>query len=888
VRFFKVFSIIIVTLLIILTVTYSARVALINYLAKAQLDLEQINITCLDINLARNISIVINKLCIESPKADIEVIDMEVQWQYSPIFQINDINTKLVSIKGTDHLFSNTTKTSQSNQLNKSSEDLSLLVSTTLRPYIEQIKQFKLPTKIDIAKVSYLPFTVNKKSTEFNKILIQQNEITYAASILAVNNTFSFSLRNADNIEFIKTNLTQKEKGFSITLSSKLNLLKKFATTHQLPITKELQNDLKSNEISGNVDLLIKYQADVFSLQSKVINISIESTNGIGQSGALNLSGTLNFNSNFTLMSKEDAKEMTNKASNNAKSEIAGKYNSKIALEFIGKNEIFFKYSQPPIIKLLEKNQLSPTVISIVKDNPLKYIKLMVKGSGTLTLNDQKGYLSHIEISAYNNKLIHQVKLDNITIKTTKSSSKEKKTSYTKEVERFTIDSQLNSASITKLTTAPIVLHLEGNAKITDAKTLLNLTEQSTIKVENITAITTTEKQAKAILNIKALTTTLSGNVQRLKNNDLNIDLTVHNKASQLNVPKTLKINSLSLLSHIKGNLDDININTSVSADNVYLGDVTISGRIQAPKVKVAAEKLQLTELLSLNIQLPASIALIDGTLTYSLSGELTSLSNIENTLFNASFSIKSLSGDIDEIWIQELNWQESLILQAGKISTKPSIDNNLTIALIETFTPVSKISMNTDWAFNEDFTFSANKLSADIFSGSVSVPTLKWPFEHGHSANVHLSSIDLAQVLALDKKQGIVVTGNISGELPIVFDGEKYMIEQGELHNVSNGLIQVINNPAVDALKANNSQLQLAFDALQNLHYHQLSSEVSMADDGYMQLDTIIKGRNPTIDNDVNLNLNISYDLLGLLESLSITQRFEENIIKGLQKNKE
>lgn len=131
-------------------------------------------------------------------------------------------------------------------------------------------------------------------------------------------------------------------------------------------------------------------------------------------------------------------------------------------------------------------------------------------------------------------------------------------------------------------------------------------------------------------------------------------------------------------------------------------------------------------------------------------------------------------------------------------------------------------------------------------------------------------------------------MTGKISGQLPITFDGDKYMIKEGELHNSSNGLIQVIDNPAVAALKANNSQLKLAFDALQNLHYHQLSSAVSMADDGYMQLDTVIKGRNPDIDNDVNLNLNLSYDLLGLLESLSITQRFEESILKGLQKNKE
>jgi hypothetical protein len=132
------------------------------------------------------------------------------------------------------------------------------------------------------------------------------------------------------------------------------------------------------------------------------------------------------------------------------------------------------------------------------------------------------------------------------------------------------------------------------------------------------------------------------------------------------------------------------------------------------------------------------------------------------------------------------------------------------------------------------------------------------------------------------------VVTGNISGQIPVTFDGEKYIIENGELYNINNGLIQVRDNPAVAELKANNTELQLAFEALQNLHYHQLSSAVSMADDGYMLLETVIKGRNPDIDNDVNLNLNLSYDLLGLLESMSITQRFEESIIKGLQKHKE
>lgn len=126
-------------------------------------------------------------------------------------------------------------------------------------------------------------------------------------------------------------------------------------------------------------------------------------------------------------------------------------------------------------------------------------------------------------------------------------------------------------------------------------------------------------------------------------------------------------------------------------------------------------------------------------------------------------------------------------------------------------------------------------------------------------------------------------MTGNISGQLPIFYDGKYFIIKQGELHNVTDGVIQVYNNPAVEELKASQAELDLAFTALENLHYHHLSSEVSMGDDGYMILDTTINGRNPDLDNDVNLNLNLDYDWLGLLESLTITDKFENQVVEKL-----
>ncbi|TWX56837.1 YdbH domain-containing protein [Colwellia hornerae] len=867
-RFLKFILIAVITLLIIFTITYSARVSVINHFIKTQLNSDKIAVTCLDLSLASNIAISVNKLCLQTPKANIQIVDMRVEWQLSPALKITDIDIRLAEVKAIEHLFLKKDDAFSSDE--EKNQSLGQFLTLSLQPYLKQLKQLHLPIKTNIAKLSYLPFTASN-----------QAKTVYIANVSTLANSLSFSLKTPDNIEFISASLNQEKEGFSIAFSSKLNLLKSFVSDHQLPITPALENDLLASEVSGNLNALIKYQANSISLQNQMTDVSISSDNGIGNSGAFKLSGALNFNSQFDLTDNDKIK---------------------VALTFFKKNEILLEYSQSLLLAKLTKAGLPSTILATFENNPLTHLIVKPQGELLITLNDNKGYLSELEISAFSGARPHQIKLDNITF-----TLPTPKIPYTLAVESFLIDSQLKLVNIAKFTPEPVVLHLVGSLNKAKQTTTINLTADSSITLntitvltkktadkknnqqnKNITTIAPTTQKAKTLLTLKKLTTKLKGSVELLEDNHLNIKLKVDNQASQLNIPKKIKITSFNLFSEINGSFDNIQLHAQAIADGVNLGSIVFTGSVKSPKVVIAAKNLQLTDLLALNIQLPTEVELIDGLLDYNISGQINALNNIENTPFNVSVAITSLSGEINGIWLQELNWQQHFSLIAGKITTQPSAKENLTVELIETVTPISKLSINTNWTFNKSFKLSAKKLKANVLGGSFFIPNIQWPVTHGHSVNVQLSSIDLEQVLALDEKQGIVVTGHISGQLPVTFDGDKYIIEKGELHNTSNGLIQVIDNPAVAELKANNSQLKLAFDALQNLHYHQLSSAVSMADDGYMQLNTVIKGRNPDIDNDVNLNLNLSYDLLGLLESLSITQRFEESLIKGLQKNKE
>lgn len=909
-RFFKSVSITVIALFAIFIITYSARVAVINNLVKEQLRLYQIKVNCLDISLASNMTIIVDKLCLQSPKADIEIADMVVQWQFSPKFKITSVDIKQANIKGTEHLFSNISSISKKDQHRNNNQNLSEFLSVTLPPHIKQIKQFTLPIKINISELSYLPFIVKNKGKK--SPLIQQQR-PYVASLSVVDSKLSFSLNNADKITFIKVEFNwpkhKSKAGFSIALSSKLNLLKTFVNAHQLPITAKLQDSLNTTEISGDIDTVIEYQADSINMQNQITKLTIASDNGIGKSGAYQLMASLNIESQLQLK--------TSKTPHTAISEKSNQIDPQIAFTFTGENTVSLQYSQPHFLSMLEKSHISPAIISLFEDNPLAKITLKPKENATFILNNKQLNLSGIEMSATGNKRVHHVTLDDITlgfandskeihtknnaensvITANKTANNTNSVDSVLTIESFIIDSQLKLSDIAKFTTLPLALHLEGSLQKTKTKTDINLSENSLITLKNIVftkqqSNSTATKKNKVLLKLKTLTAKLDGNLQLMADNALSVNLKAHSQASQVNIPKTLQIGSFDLISHIKtdikDNLSNIEINATASADGINLGSIIIVGPTLSPKVNIVANQLLLTDLLSLNIQLPTKIELIDGLLDYSISGQLTDLYKFEKNPISISVTLTSVSGEVDGIWIQELNWQQNFTLLAGKIATLPSNTENLTVALIETPTPMSKLSVNTNWTFNNSFKLSVHKLKADVLGGSFSIPKIEWPFENDHSVNVQLNSIDLEQLLALDKKQGIVVTGNISGQIPVTFDGEKYIIENGELYNINNGLIQVRDSLAVAELKANNTQLQLAFEALQNLHYHQLSSAVSMADDGYMLLETVIKGHNPDINNDVNLNLNLSYDLLGLLESMSITQRFEESIIKGLQKNKE
>jgi hypothetical protein len=908
-------TIILSTIITALFLVYFARVTIVKNFSHDELALYGIKITCLDFHLTTDLELAISHLCLQTPQADINIEDMAITLALAAEQKIKHIDIALITVKGTTDLVSLLKSSPKKNNPAR--------LTAQLNSYLMQLEQLKLPFNVQVAALRYSPFSPENSGTINSSNGTKKTP--YIGQFSVIENTLAFSLQDLQHGVLLSVDLStnqHKKSPLALKISGQLGPLKQFLFAHKLPLAPAIVNFLGSLNTSGEFYSLLNYQAGQLTLDGQLTDFSLATAQGIEASGPFKLIGSLNLHSKINLNT------VNLNTANLSKEDKALNRHAELTVEFRHNNSLQLQYNQPHLIDYSKNNALSPLLITLLEDNPVEQLTFQPKGKLALNLNNQQLSLSAIAIKAESAQQVHQLNLDNLAFNlkhylnvdpsrnnnpVTEDPAKE---SPLLAQLNFKLDSPLLLSSINNFTYAPVIVKLQGSISQNHAQTIINLDENSSFTSNDITISTNQRTADKKLFSIKNLATKVQGSIEIhhpiqqqnsmqgqnpvqvnnkakiLGKRTINLNVKVQSQAEKLRVGKMIAVKKLALFSTIAGNLNNIEIKAKATADNVPLGNLTISGPIDKPNIALTAKALPLTDLLSLHLKLPTKITLVEGTLSYSIKGQVADLTDFEKTPLAISIAIKSVSGEVESIWLQELNWQQNFQFLAGKLTTLHDVSKdrkeNLTIALIDIPTPISKLSVNTRWSYDKDFTISATKIKGDILGGSFAIAKIQWPLEHGHSVDVQLTSIDLEQVLALDKKQGIVVTGNISGQLPISYDGEKYTIAKGELHNVTNGLIQVMNNPAVAELKANNSQLKLAFDALQNLHYHQLSSDISMADDGYMLLKTVIKGRNPDIDNDVNLNLNLSYDLLGLLESMSITEQFEERMIKSLQKNKE
>lgn len=869
-RFYKlIFATLLLGTLLVASVIY-ARSTVVTSLLNNYLAQHDSAITCIDFSVDAKFDLVISHLCIDSPYADVELKNIVIVWRFdlnniqkdSLVEAISSVKIDLATIQD---------KGKFKIPEGQSQKPMALAaIPEKIRQNIVELSELSPSIAVDLKHFIYHPPNKGR----------DKQEQSYTGEISANSQRVYLSLNTLDSNNVITIELLTPLEELTADITVDLLQFKQLLIRNQRVFPSDIERELarlakEDWEIKGSFNSQLSWHKQKLQVVSNLTDFSLKGSDSLSDLGIADINTSLAWQ--LTLVDEQ------------------------VELAFESGSKVLMTLDQVSLNKFLLANGIDKPQIEVLEKNPLNLLALAPLGTVAVDFANQNIQSDGVAITSNNLGEPLKVTVSDIVA------------NFKKDI-AFSVNIQQASLSSSGLISVPQLQPFSNQAIkfniFAEGKQLKNtwrvkVNPNSSVQLSNfafnsVQGVNNSEhSKQNNLAKFKRLKTNVQGevffakqlaNVEQTQPDEISVNLLTQTQLDKLEIPQVIKFDSVELNTELKGNFSNISLTTEVIAENLPIAHAKITGNPINPSINISAKDLLLTDLLALKIKPPVELSLIDGRFNYQLSGEVKNNNDFLDNPMQLTVSVQDVTGEVDGTWIQGLNWQQDFLAQNGKLTsvadTSEQLDN-LSIEKIEIATPITDFKTSTFINLvNNEVQLKLGKTRGGFLGGEFAIDNAEWPFNKDQAVTVSLVEIDLEKLLELDQKQGIVITGRVSGELPIFYDGEHFLIEDGNLFNVGNGLIQVFNNPAVEELKITNTQLKLAFDALENLHYHQLKSEVSMANDGYMLLVTAIKGKNPDLDNEVNLNLNLSYDLLGLLESLNITEHFEEKFIKGLQPN--
>jgi hypothetical protein len=145
---------------------------------------------------------------------------------------------------------------------------------------------------------------------------------------------------------------------------------------------------------------------------------------------------------------------------------------------------------------------------------------------------------------------------------------------------------------------------------------------------------------------------------------------------------------------------------------------------------------------------------------------------------------------------------------------------------------------------------------------------------------------LDLAQLFALTKLDGLSGEGRIRGTLPVRISGSEAVIEGGELRADGLGWLRYRPAEAPAALQAGGENVGLLLQALENFRYEALRITLDGRTDAEMDIGLHVQGANPDLYDGypIEFNLDLEGELANILRSGLASYQIPERIREQMQ----
>lgn len=207
---------------------------------------------------------------------------------------------------------------------------------------------------------------------------------------------------------------------------------------------------------------------------------------------------------------------------------------------------------------------------------------------------------------------------------------------------------------------------------------------------------------------------------------------------------------------------------------------------------------------------------------------------------------------------------------------------------------PLLDLTLQSQVRFDESLEhmqFLASDLQTTLLGGKILSDKISFDNQkEKNEFSIQLRDIDLAQLAQLYPESGVEATGRLDGELPIELSRDYSLkVNATTLNTQSPGGTIKYKSEATDAVSQSNEGTDIAFSALRNFIYDDLSSDVNYDPDGTLKLQMRFQGYSPDVmdSRPINLNTNLELNVPALLYSLMSEEtghRLKDELLKKIE----
>ncbi|MBT7611054.1 MAG: hypothetical protein HN576_14930 [Bacteriovoracaceae bacterium] len=183
------------------------------------------------------------------------------------------------------------------------------------------------------------------------------------------------------------------------------------------------------------------------------------------------------------------------------------------------------------------------------------------------------------------------------------------------------------------------------------------------------------------------------------------------------------------------------------------------------------------------------------------------------------------------------------------------------------------------------------NSFSLSTFDGLVFAEDFSLQNNKPKNLVIRLKKFPLSKLLNLALKDGVLATGDIEGELPIIFVKNNGIIKNGRLKNSSKGIIKYRPGRANPLKSMNQMQVNILLNYLKDFSYDKLLIDAHSDEEYNLILNSKLQGSNPDVYKGrplklgVNLNFNVKDAIISKMMFMKIPEKIEERLIREMEK---